>query len=168
MFTKETSTMGRLKRKQKVLAAFGFTIKLEEQMKAQGYRYCKYHKQFLSLASFYKNPDTYCCRLCDILLKHNVSFEWFSIKIKEQLGCCAICNKQLLALCYIDHSHACCPDTNSCGKCVRDILCSQCNIATGFIENKTWLLETYKYLILYNSLSNQDRDKLLKSIRGLS
>lgn len=31
----------------------------------------------------------------------------------------------------VDHNHQCCPGSNSCGKCVRGLLCSSCNSTLG-------------------------------------
>lgn len=42
---------------------------------------------------------------------------------------CAICGQR--GPTAIDHDHACCPGDRSCGKCVRGILCINCNHAIG-------------------------------------
>ena len=41
----------------------------------------------------------------------------------------------------VDHDHACCPGTRSCGKCVRGLLCPRCNRALGLFRDSPTLLE---------------------------
>lgn len=59
--------------------------------------------------------------------------------MKEMLAQgCTICksNESLT----IDHDHDCCPGRNSCGKCVRGVLCHTCNVGVGMFKNNTFLL----------------------------
>lgn len=35
----------------------------------------------------------------------------------------------------VDHDHACCNGGTSCGRCVRGILCSSCNMSLGHVES---------------------------------
>jgi hypothetical protein len=48
---------------------------------------------------------------------------------------CAICGSHD-NLC-VDHDHACCPGKNSCGSCVRGVLCQRHNKALGFVSDST-------------------------------
>lgn len=40
-------------------------------------------------------------------------------------------NKSLV----LDHDHACCPGEYTCGKCIRGVLCTKCNMAFGFLND---------------------------------
>jgi hypothetical protein len=41
----------------------------------------------------------------------------------------------------IDHDHACCPGENSCGQCVRALLCIYCNTGIGYFKDEPERLE---------------------------
>ena len=49
---------------------------------------------------------------------------------------------------HVDHDHVCCPENGrSCGKCVRAILCSECNTGLGkFRDNPAVLRAAAEYL----------------------
>lgn len=52
----------------------------------------------------------------------------------------------------VDHDHRCCPGRDSCGKCVRGLLCKQCNTALGlFGDDVETLRMAIKYLEGYGA-----------------
>ena len=81
--------------------------------------------------------------------KYGLSLEEFNIMLEKQNGVCSICkdsnrnNKRL----SIDHDHLCCPSGQSCGRCVRGLLCSKCNLVLGnAIDNPEILKSAIEYL----------------------
>lgn len=69
---------------------------------------------------------------------YGLNAEDYDRMVEAQDGKCAACGslpgKRRLA---VDHDHSCCPGRQSCGKCVRALLCPRCNLVAGFIENGT-------------------------------
>ena len=69
---------------------------------------------------------------------YGLSVEQLDALYEAQAGACGMCGEpespggRRLA---IDHDHACCPGSKICGKCVRGLLCSDCNIALGYYES---------------------------------
>jgi len=54
-----------------------------------------------------------------------------------QGGKCAICQRATGASRHlsVDHDHSCCSDVNSCGNCVRGLICGHCNRMLGFARD---------------------------------
>ena len=70
--------------------------------------------------------------------------------LEAQGGVCAICgtDKPLGRGWVIDHDHACCPGIKSCGKCIRGILCTKCNLMIGLAsDNIETLRLAQEYLL---------------------
>lgn len=62
---------------------------------------------------------------------------------------CDICGEGLERNNYaVDHDHSCCPSRiRSCGKCVRGLICQNCNIGLGgFRDNTEIMLKAMQYL----------------------
>lgn len=82
--------------------------------------------------------------------KHNLTIEQWDQMFANQGGKCAICGDENTAErnLHIDHDHECCPGTYSCGKCIRGLLCTQCNTALGLANDDVdRLMQMASYLI---------------------
>lgn len=57
--------------------------------------------------------------------------------LKAQSGRCAICRTDRPGgrhdTWHVDHDRSCCPRAGSCGRCVRGLLCNNCNQALGLL-----------------------------------
>lgn len=89
------------------------------------------------------NPDRK--KDADLRRNYNISLDQYDKMLARQGGGCAVCgateaeNGRSLA---VDHDHACCPDTKkSCGKCVRGLLCNNCNRCIGWAKDDIARLE---------------------------
>jgi hypothetical protein len=86
------------------------------------------------------------------LAQYGLTQEAFDVLFASQGNCCAICKATTpgkgKGRWHIDHDHACCPTpAQSCGRCVRGILCAGCNPGLGsFHDDVTILLAAVAYL----------------------
>lgn len=79
------------------------------------------------------------------LKAYGITLEEKSEMLRRQGGVCGICktddpggrNGQWV----VDHDHACCPGRETCGKCMRSLLCDRCNKSIGLFEDDPSLLE---------------------------
>lgn len=81
-----------------------------------------------------KMRDPYdTAKLQIILNRYNADAEWYAWA--EQQGC-KICGDKETSL-HIDHDHACCKYGNSCGRCIRGLVCASCNSNLRHYDNGT-------------------------------
>lgn len=79
--------------------------------------------------------------------KHHITADEYDAMLEAQGGACAICRRtaedvQQRRL-HVDHDHGCCPGKNSCGRCVRGLLCVSCNSRLGWLENNRHVIDAY-------------------------
>lgn len=77
------------------------------------------------------------CRDCNKLRLFNMTLADYEKKLAEQNYGCAVCgglNLNGKAL-TVDHDHKCCSGRGSCGKCVRGLLCANCNTGVGMMAD---------------------------------
>lgn len=127
---------------------------------ARGYKECRRCGEWLPESSF--EPHS---RSADRLMVHCRKCKQFYWKarmnhltptqlealVRERGEACGICGVNVIqgamAL-AIDHDHKCCPwSGRSCGKCIRGLLCSNCNTGLGsFKDDVTLLSRAAEYL----------------------
>jgi hypothetical protein len=81
---------------------------------------------------------------------YGMTYEEFDAKLEKQDNKCLICglhkDEQTKRM-SVDHDHSCCPGKETCGKCIRGVLCSTCNLALGgFKDNKVLLQRAIDYI----------------------
>ena len=99
--------------------------------------------------------------------KYGTTVEWYRDKLIEQNGLCALCNHLshhhgTIQRLQVDHDHDCCDlHTKSCGKCLRGLLCADCNILLSYLEKiykdcfeispseETWTARALRYIAQY-------------------
>lgn len=78
-------------------------------------------------------------RIRGLMRYYNMTLEEYETMWNNQEGLCAICERPERAttkagavrLLAVDHDHRCCPGRNSCGQCIRALLCTDCNQSMG-------------------------------------
>jgi len=77
--------------------------------------------------------------------RHHITEEKFIEMFKLHNGLCHSCKEN--AAMVIDHDHKCCNKPRSCGKCVRGLLCNQCNTAVGLLgDNRQKIKKLLEYI----------------------
>lgn len=131
----------------KMCVKCGVTKPLDLFAKASRYKdgrrsYCKGCHSIYMSDYYKKNPEKL---LSEAKLKsaknrtnwkrHKLSEEEYNNLYQIYDGKCHSCKDRKAT--NIDHDHLCCSGSFSCGKCVRGILCNQCNTALGLLADSS-------------------------------
>ncbi len=104
-------------------------------------RWCEVLKpnDFFTIDKKGTNGRHHVCNSCRRLVKYNLTVDQFNTLINSQNNQCAICFRDFtvsgITQACIDHDHSCCNKEGSCGKCVRGLLCFECNKALGCLKD---------------------------------
>lgn len=81
-------------------------------------------------------------RSSHLRLRYGLTIDQWNTILTGQDGC-AICHKWPSGdglRFHVDHDHACCPTSKTCGACIRGILCHNCNVALGHLFDSRQLV----------------------------
>jgi hypothetical protein len=150
------------------LEKYGITTEMYQQARAEGKKWCFWHKQFEHEEKF--RPGRRLCKRADAeqtknqydklgnTRSHHAPKGFYKDTLALQNNGCALCGQpEEGRRLSIDHDHSCCDSTFSCGKCLRGLLCPGCNIRIGHVESLlkqgtvtpfsgTWLGKALAYL----------------------
>ena len=92
-----------------------------------------------------ENPDIY--RQYEYKKKYKIDLDVYNKVLNEQGGVCFICKGTWVKVLVVDHDHDCCPGEKTCGKCLRALLCGNCNAGLGWFKHDIKVMESaIKYM----------------------
>lgn len=112
-----------------------------------GQRQCARCAQWVDPSNFHKSGNTsdrlgshcrHCRQESKLLQNFKITEDEYQAMKSSQGGGCAICGcaSSGIERLSVDHDHSCCPGKGlSCGKCVRGLLCADCNRAIGMMAD---------------------------------
>lgn len=110
---------------------------------------CKDCKAAYNREHYAANKPTYQANAArnrkPVWAKHGLTAEQYDALLALHDGRCHSCQEQPQRV--IDHDHSCCPGETSCGRCVRGLLCTNCNRGLGhFLDRRDLLARAAAYL----------------------
>lgn len=62
-----------------------------------------------------------------LLANHHITEDAYRSMLEDQEYACKLCRRRFTKTPHLDHDHACCNKPYSCGRCIRGLLCANCN-----------------------------------------
>lgn len=80
-----------------------------------------------------------------MIKRHGITLDEYNAKLETQGGVCAnpMCTRTATEngkRLVVDHDHGHCEGRESCGQCIRGILCDRCNMILGHVKDDQSLL----------------------------
>ncbi len=97
-------------------------------------------------------------RMNGLKVRYGLTEKQFAALLATQGGKCKICRK-VATKWNVDHDHACCAGRNTCGNCIRGILCSGCNSGLGYFGDSVDVLRSAISYLINNAPRSQASDK---------
>lgn len=137
-----------------------------EPGRGQGYNAtkteCKYGHPYTE-ENTYRNPEgRRWCRTCmaansakQNVKRYGISSEEVDRMLEAQGHACGICREPFTSSPHLDHDHSCCPSHQSCGDCVRGLLCGPCNRGLGLFKDDVERLRTAVRYIEFSKTAHE-------------
>jgi hypothetical protein len=83
-----------------------------------------------------------------LMARYKLTRDAYDAMLAAQNGVCAICQEPPREVKLgVDHDHSCCPGQDSCGQCIRGLLCVLCNRAVRLLkDSRANVLRLLEYL----------------------
>lgn len=82
-------------------------------------------------------------------IKYKYGLDWEAYCAMLEAGCMVCGDKDSL---QVDHDHTCCPGINTCGQCVRGMLCKRHNVILGWAHDSVDELgKMIEYLLAFEA-----------------
>lgn len=110
--------------------------------------HCPHNHEYTEENTWVDKKGSRHCRTCarmngalQNLKRYNMTPEKLQEMMAAQGNKCLICPRTFAEFVpHIDHDHTCCPGGGSCGKCIRGLLCVDCNRGLGSFRDSADLL----------------------------
>jgi hypothetical protein len=87
------------------------------------------------------------CALCWALRNHNSTLKEVLDLQGSSIPECKVCGSLERRRLNVDHDHRCCPGDQSCGRCVRGLLCKTCNRIEGLLVTSQKAAKMLSYMV---------------------
>lgn len=123
-------------------------VSFSDAKKPGGYKriYCR------DCASFLLKHKEFLPRYPQGVTNHGITVTEYVNLLLAQDFSCALCDNPYDSYkrMHIDHDHSHCAGAYGCRECVRGLVCLQCNILVGHIENRMDVLDKYEHKYKFN------------------